>query len=109
MSMAKRKGHSEKAKKRAISTFAVLCAVLGIGVVLTIKGYDLKERRDAFAQEQKVYESLIAQEEERKADLEEEEKHVQSTQYVEEIARTKLRLLYPDEVVFVNESEDENE
>ena len=73
--------------------------VLSLAVVVQIKGSSLK----SIDREYEIrLENLTAQkeeEEQRALDLEEERKYVQTKQYIKEVAKEKLGLVDPDEIL----------
>ena len=73
--------------------------VLSLAVVVQIKGSSLK----SIDREYEIrLENLTAQkeeEEQRALDLEEERKYVQTKEYIKEIAKEKLGLVDPDEIL----------
>ena len=73
--------------------------VLGLAVVVQIKGSSLK----SIDREYEIrLENLTAQkeeEEQRALDLEEERKYVQTKEYIKEVAKEKLGLVDPDEIL----------
>ena len=60
----------------------------------------LKGFREALAEKEKLLVPKKELSEERKAELEEYEKYVQTKKYVEEVAREKLGLVYENEIIF---------
>lgn len=68
-------------------------SVLGVGMKMRAQN----EKREARIQE---LESMIAEEEERAKELEEYRKYIQTKKYIEEVAKEKLGLVYPDEIIF---------
>ena len=73
--------------------------VLSLAVVVLIKGSSLK----SIDREYEIrLENLTAQkeeEEQRALDLEEERKYVQTKEYIKEVAKEKLGLVDPDEIL----------
>lgn len=77
----------------------ITVVVLGLAVVVQIKGSSLK----SIDREYEIrLENLTAQkeeEEQRALDLEEERKYVQTKEYIKEVAKEKLGLVDPDEIL----------
>lgn len=86
-----------------LSLWAVAAVVITIGVVVSVRGIQLKAKADYYAQQEEVLQAMIEEENARKQELEEEQLYVQTKQYIEEVGRSKLNLVYPDEYLFVNE------
>lgn len=102
--MAKRrKKKSIMAYANRLSLWAVAAVVITIGVVMSIRGLQLKAKDEYYAQQEEMLQAMIAEENARKEELEEEQVYVQTKQYIEEVGRNKLNLVYPDEYLFVNE------
>lgn len=82
-----------------IALVGVTLVVASLAVVVNLKSASLKEKDLAY---QVREESLLAQkaeEEKRKAELEERKVYVQTKQYIEEVAKEKLGLVNPDEIL----------
>lgn len=77
----------------------ITVVVLSLAVVVQIKGSSLK----SIDREYEIrLENLTAQkeeEEQRALDLEEERKYVQTKEYIKEVAKEKLGLVDPDEIL----------
>ena len=63
------------------------------------KNYRLKQESAELLEKQQALEAKVESEEQRAKDLEELEKYMQTKKYAEEVARGKLGLVYPDEVL----------
>ncbi|MDD6570820.1 MAG: septum formation initiator family protein [Thermoflexaceae bacterium] len=95
--MAKR-----RKKKRVFNMagyIAIFAVVITIAVVTWIRGLSLQEKIDSYDAREEELTQLIAEEEARTQELEERKKYIQTKQYIEEIAKEKFGLVYPDEVV----------
>ena len=86
---------SNRAGKLCISLI-LLMFVAGMSAQI-IKVY---AKDQEYAGKQVLLEQQLAEEEERQAEIEEYEQYIQSRQYVEDIAKSKLGLLYDNEIVF---------
>lgn len=75
--------------------FVVVVFCLCIGV----KEYSLRMEREELRQKQEMLEKQIKSEEERAKELEALEKYMQTKKYMEDVAREKLGLVYPDEIL----------
>lgn len=74
--------------------------VVGICFVFYTRTENLKEQNELAKQELEQLTAEIIEEEERAKDLDEYAKYVNTKQYVEDMAREKLGLIYPGELVF---------
>lgn len=77
--------------------------VLTLLGVMSIQIIGLYQKNQGYiAKEEKLNEQL-ADETERQTDLEEYEKYIKSQEYVEDVAKSKLGLVYDNEIVFKEE------
>lgn len=77
----------------------VTLVVLSLAVVVNIKSASLKQRDLEYQIREENLEAEKQSELDRKAALEEREVYVQSKQYIEEVAKEKLGLVNPDEIL----------
>ena len=78
--------------------------ILIIGIVIYVL-YTLISRQQVLAsyqKEEQYYKTLIAQEEQRNSDLLETKSNINSTEFIEEIARDKLGMYLPNERVYID-------
>ncbi len=97
-----------KAKKRGGGRIFPICLMLVVGVVALSTGMrsrDLKEQEQAYIEQEEALREQIAAEEKRTTELEEKKKYVGTKQYIKDVARDKLGLVDPDEVL-IKESDD---
>lgn len=78
--------------------------VLVVAVSLLISTKALKEKNEEYEAQKAKLEQQLAEQQERKSELEEYKKYVQTKKFVEEVAKDKFGLLYPDEIVFKPEN-----
>lgn len=60
---------------------------------------NLEEKNQQYQKRIENLKHQIGEEEERQAQLEEQKKYVQTKKYIEDVAKSKLGLLYPDELI----------
>ena len=89
-----------KTIKRRIEFAAITIIVLLLAIVVGVAGYRKKQKNDIYLEKIVELEKQIEKEEQRKEDLVEYGKYVQTDRYIEEIARERLGLIMPDEIVF---------
>lgn len=101
MRMKNKKGKMHKKDKWAnrMALVGVTIVVLSLAVVVNIKSASLKRRDLEFQIREENLEAEKSLELERKAALEERQVYVQSKQYIEEVAKEKLGLVNPDEIL----------
>jgi len=86
----------------------LLCIAIIVGsaaYVLWAKTDELKRKEQEAIQQEELLNQKIRAEGERTEELEEEKKYVKTDEYIEEVAREKLGLINPNEVLF-KENED---
>lgn len=83
--------------------FAVVIIVVALVFFMNSMGKEAENRNNEDSARIEQLKKEIEQEKERSRQLAEYEKYVNTKQFVEEIAREKLGLIYPDEKVFKSE------
>lgn len=103
--MAGRRQQRQKRKRKSKGgVIAISLVVMMLSAVIAYKSVELKAKNEAYIAREQSLEAQIASEEERKAELEEYEKYVQTKKYVEEVAREKLGLVHENEIIFKPEN-----
>ena len=87
----------EKRNRRTWVWLLVIAVILVVGMGIEIKR--VSDKAADYASREAELESLIAEEEGRAYELQEQSKWQQTLKYIEMIAREKLGLVYPDEVI----------
>ena len=77
----------------------VTVVVLSLAVVINLKNASLKGKDLEYQIREENLQKQIAEEKQRKAELEERKIYVQTKQYIEEVAKEKLGLVNPDEIL----------
>lgn len=94
---------AKRRKQRAFNLagyIAIFAVVITIAVVTWVRGMSLQAQLDAYDARQEQLDTMIKQEENRTVQLEERKKYMQTKQYIEDVAREKVGLVYPDEIMF---------
>ena len=104
--MAKKKRRKRRQELTGRITFlAMLVIVCVLGAAVLWKSRDLRAKyTENAAREQRLTEQ-VADEESRTDELEEKKIYVQSKEYIEKIAKEKLSLVYPDEILFKSDGD----
>lgn len=76
---------------------AVVCIII---MALAFKCHTLIERNNVYARQIESLEQKITEEEGRGESIEAFRKYTRTNAYIEKVAREKLGLVYPDEVIF---------
>lgn len=77
----------------------VTLVVLSLSVVVNLKGASLKVRDLEYQIREENLQKQLDDEAYRSAELEALKKHVRSDEYIEEVAKEKLGLVKPDEIL----------
>lgn len=96
--MAKRKAGRKTSNRAAMIGITGMVAVLLC--VLFIQGSRLQVKAQAYAAREAALTEEIEKEKERTQKIEDQKKYMQTNQYVEEVARQKLGLVYPNETIY---------
>ena len=91
-----------KVKKRSNRLVGVIICILVVGIcmVFLARTKELKAQNEAANRDVEELQEALQEEENRTERLEEYAKYVNTKQYVEDMAREKLGLIYPGELVF---------
>lgn len=95
--MARRK--RKKQSNKLIST-AIVCIVIALCFVVHQKSESLQKENDLYQAQLETLQEQLDAENSRTEDLDEYSKYVKTKQFIEEVARDKLGLIYKDEKVF---------
>lgn len=101
--MAKRKPSYRRANHNWMSMILVTMIVVVILVVVGIKGSELQAKIDADHARIESIQQQIDRELQRAEEIERFRKFTQTKKYIEEIAKEKLGLVYPGELIFKRE------
>ena len=82
-----------------MALIGITVVVLSLAVVVNLKGATLRERDLEYQVKVENLEQQLKEEERRKSELEERKIYVQTKQYIEEVAKQKLGLVNPDEIL----------
>lgn len=93
----RRKKKRRKQNKKGFPLIAFIVIVFCLCVGIRTAG--LKKQNAELEARKAALEKQIAEEEQRTKDLEELEKYMQTKKYMEEVAKEKLGLVYPDEIL----------
>lgn len=104
MNRIKQKSRANRQKKRMQthkrSVMAVIAVIVMLSVVVTANGMSLREKEKAYEAQVSELEKEISQEKARASEIDELEQYVGTDEYIEEVAREKLGLVYKNEIIF---------
>lgn len=92
-------------KKRQSRTgkICISCMVLVLTLIMSVQIVRLYHKDQEYQKQQQELEVQLAQEQQRAEELAQRQEYVGTDQYVEDVARQKLGMVYPDEIVFKEE------
>ena len=94
------KSKKKRRLQHRISVISISCVILLLAVVLGVASISLQEKNSRYkAQEEELREQIEA-EIVREEEIEELEEYVGSDEYVEDVAKEKLGLINPNEIIF---------
>ncbi len=82
-----------------MALLGITAVVLSLAVVVNLKGASLKAKDQEYRIKEEMLIAQKAEEEQRTKELEERKIYVQTKQYIEEVAKEKLGLVMPDEIL----------
>lgn len=82
-----------------MALIGITFVVFSLAVTVTIKGTSLKEREREYRVRLENLQAQVDKEEDRAKKLEDYRVYVQTKQYIEEVAKQKLGLVKPDEIL----------
>lgn len=82
-----------------MAIMGITLVVLFLAVAINIKGADLKRSDLEYQVREQNLEQLVASEKKRTQELQERKIYVKTKQYAEEVAKEKLGLVNPDEIL----------
>ena len=102
--MAKKKRRKRRQELTGRITFLAMLVIVCVPAVLW-KSRDLRAKDTEYAAREQRLTEQVADEESRTDELEEKKIYVQSKEYIEKIAKEKLSLVYPDEILFKSDGD----
>lgn len=98
-------GKQKKKKQNRLAMLAITLVVVALLVVLGLQTVRLEQRRDEYNTRRAAVEKQLAEQKARAEDLEAERLYVQTTDYIEKMARERLGLVNPDEIILKPEGQ----
>ena len=90
---------SKRRAKRRGGTLSVSIIVIAFLVVMVVQVVQLKQK-ESYAAQKAELEKQYTKESERADEIESMQQYMQSDQYIEDIAKSKLGLAYDNEIIF---------
>lgn len=99
--LPKRKRNRENRISKILISFVVIMLL----IVVSVKSYELREKRNDCIAKEAYLKEQIEYEEKRAEEIKEYETYTHTKAYVEDIARDKLGLVYEGEILFRDENQ----
>lgn len=82
-----------------LAIIGITLVVFSLGVVVNVKSASMKKKDLEYQAKETALEQMVDREKNRADELEEYRVYVQTKQYIEEVAKQKLGLVKPDEIL----------
>jgi len=104
MGNKKRKEYYMRKRIRAIqhkiSVIAISCVIVMLAAVLAVGSVSLHKKNENYKVQEAKLEAQLQDEQARAEEIAELEEYVGTDTYVEDVAKEKLGLIYPNEILF---------
>ncbi|MGN0435695.1 MAG: cell division protein FtsL [Wujia sp.] len=97
--MERLKRRKSTRKQSKLSSLMILVVVVVVCAVSVIKITDLKAKSKELSETEKILEYRIEQANLERENLVAQEQYMMTNQYIEDVAKDKFGLVYPDEIV----------
>lgn len=87
-------------RRRGSGTVGIVVIVLAFLVVMTVQIGRIKTKDAQYAAKEIELQKEYEEETQRSADIDELETYMKSSQYIEDVAKSKLGLTYKNEIIF---------
>lgn len=102
--MGSAKKNKAKARKRTVqhktSILSITGVVVMLAVVLSVGSISLRRKNEAYKEQEAKLEAQLEEEQARAEEIDELEEYVGTDEYIEDVAKEKLGLVYPNEILF---------
>ncbi len=98
-SVRKTKKNRQQRLGNRLALIGIIFVVFSMAVVVNTRSSTLQQKDMEYQIREESLRSQLAEEEQRAEDLEEERVYVQTKQYIEEVAKERLGLVNPDEIL----------
>lgn len=101
--MAARARYRRRHTQNRLGMILATVVVLLLFIAISVRSMDLMAKRDEYRDRIATLEAQIESEEERSEEIASYEKYTKTRKYIEETAKSKLGLVYPGEIIFMEE------
>ncbi len=102
-SSAQRTRMRRRTRQNKSSMVCITLLLMVMAGVMSVQMVSLYEKNQEYRGREQQLQSQLETEQARKEDLEKYEEYITTKEYIEKIAKTKLGLVYPNEVIFKEE------
>ena len=101
MKQKRRKGHvKSRVLQHKISVFSISCVIVLLAVILSAGSISLREKNKAYKAQEAELEAQLKEEDVRAEEIDALEEYVGTDEYIEDVAKEKLGLINPNEILF---------
>lgn len=93
-------------RRRKPRTISITLIVMVFALVMAIQIYQIKQKNDEYSAREKELREEYEAETQRESELDELERYMNSSEYVEDVAESKLGLTYENQIVFKEKKDD---
>lgn len=83
-----------------LSILLIVCVIIVLGLTLSVASISLHKKNKAYKAQEAELERQLEEERLRAEEIEELEEYVGSDEYIEDVAKDKLGLVHPNEILF---------
>lgn len=102
--MKKAKKRNTRMRRRALehrlSILLISCVIVVLGITLSVASISLHKKNQNYKVQEAELEKQLEEEELRAEEIDELEEYVGTDEYIEDVAKEKLGLVYPNEILF---------
>lgn len=102
--MKKTRKRNIRARRRVLehrlSILLIVCVIVVLGLTLSVASISLHKKNKAYKAQEAELERQLEEERLRAEEIEELEEYVGSDEYIEDVAKDKLGLVHPNEILF---------
>lgn len=102
--MKKAKKRSARVRRRMLehrlSILLISCVIVVLGVTLSVASISLHKKNQEYKVQEAELEKQLEEEKLRAEEIDELEEYVGTDEYIEDVAKEKLGLVYPNEILF---------
>jgi len=102
--MKKTKKRNTRVRRRVlqhrVSILMISCVIVVLAVMLSIASISLQKKNQNYKAQEAELAKQLEEEEQRAEEIDELEEYVGTDEYIEDVAKDKLGLVYPNEILF---------